>query len=57
MIGAPFINVLRHPAWGRAQESYGQDSYHLGEAATGGAFTASASSLTQRHGGEAASWF
>lgn len=25
------INLLRHPAWGRAQETYGEDSYHLGE--------------------------
>ena len=24
------INLLRHPAWGRAQESYGEDSYLLG---------------------------
>jgi beta-glucosidase len=27
---APVINTLRHPAWGRAQETYGEDSYHLG---------------------------
>jgi beta-glucosidase len=25
------INALRHPAWGRAQETYGEDPYHLGE--------------------------
>lgn len=25
------INLLRHPAWGRAQETYGEDSYALGE--------------------------
>jgi beta-glucosidase len=31
MIGAPCINLMRHPAWGRAQEGYGEDSYHLGE--------------------------
>ena len=31
MIGAPCINLLRHPAWGRAQEGYGEDSFHLGE--------------------------
>ena len=31
MIGAPCINLLRHPAWGRAQESYGEDTYLLGE--------------------------
>lgn len=27
----PCINLLRHPAWGRAQETYGEDPYHLGE--------------------------
>ena len=31
IIGAPCINLLRHPAWGRAQEGYGEDSYLLGE--------------------------
>lgn len=31
MIGAPCINLLRHPAWGRAQEGYGEDLHHLGE--------------------------
>ncbi|MGF1760094.1 glycoside hydrolase family 3 C-terminal domain-containing protein [Photobacterium sagamiensis] len=25
------INLLRHPAWGRAQETYGEDPYHVGE--------------------------
>jgi beta-glucosidase len=30
MILAPVINILRHPAWGRAQETYGEDSFHLG---------------------------
>lgn len=25
------INLLRHPAWGRAQETYGEDPYLLGE--------------------------
>ncbi|WP_299329483.1 glycoside hydrolase family 3 C-terminal domain-containing protein [Parasphingopyxis sp.] len=29
--GAVCINLLRHPAWGRAQETYGEDPYHLGE--------------------------
>lgn len=29
--GGVCINLLRHPAWGRAQETYGEDSYHLGE--------------------------
>jgi beta-glucosidase len=30
-LAAVCINVLRHPAWGRAQETYGEDPYHLGE--------------------------
>ncbi len=25
------INLLRHPAWGRAQETYGEDPFHLGK--------------------------
>lgn len=29
--GAVCVNLLRHPGWGRAQETYGEDSYHLGE--------------------------
>jgi beta-glucosidase len=29
--GAVCINLLRHPAWGRAQETYGEDPHHLGE--------------------------
>ncbi len=29
-IGAPCINLLRHPAWGRAQETYGEDPVHVG---------------------------
>jgi beta-glucosidase len=29
--GAICINLLRHPAWGRAQETYGEDPHHLGE--------------------------
>lgn len=28
--GAVCVNLLRHPAWGRAQETYGEDSYHVG---------------------------
>jgi len=24
------VNLLRHPGWGRAQETYGEDSHHLG---------------------------
>ncbi|MGF1455150.1 MAG: beta-glucosidase [Alphaproteobacteria bacterium] len=29
--GAVCINLLRHPAWGRAQETYGEDPFHVGE--------------------------
>ena len=29
--GGVCINLPRHPAWGRAQETYGEDSFHLGE--------------------------
>ncbi|MEE4203118.1 MAG: glycoside hydrolase family 3 C-terminal domain-containing protein [Halieaceae bacterium] len=29
--GAVCINLLRHPGWGRAQETYGEDMHHLGE--------------------------
>lgn len=28
--GAVCFNLLRHPAWGRAQETYGEDPWHLG---------------------------
>ena len=28
--GGVCINVLRHPGWGRAQETFGEDPYHLG---------------------------
>ncbi len=28
---APTVNVLRHPLWGRAQETYGEDPHHLAE--------------------------
>lgn len=30
---APTINLLRHPRWGRAQETYSEDTHHLGELA------------------------
>ena len=30
LFGGVCINLLRHPAWGRAQETYGEDSFHLG---------------------------
>jgi beta-glucosidase len=28
---APTINLLRHPRWGRAQETYSEDTHHMGE--------------------------
>ncbi len=31
LFAAPCINLLRHPAWGRAQETYGEDPFLLGE--------------------------
>ena len=31
LTGAVCVNVLRHPAWGRAQETYGEDPFHVGE--------------------------
>ena len=30
MMLAPTVNILRHPAWGRSQETYGEDSFLLG---------------------------
>ena len=24
------MNMLRHPFWGRAQETYGEDPFHIG---------------------------
>ena len=33
LYGGVCINVLRHPGWGRAQETYGEDPYLLGEMA------------------------
>jgi beta-glucosidase len=33
----PSADVVRHPYWGRTQEAYGEDSYHIGRMAT--AFT------------------
>ena len=35
--GSVCVNLLRHPAWGRAQETYGEDPHHVGE--MGAAFT------------------
>jgi beta-glucosidase len=37
MLLAPVVNILRHPAWGRSQETYGEDSFMLGR--FGSAFT------------------
>ncbi len=33
LYGGVCVNVLRHPAWGRAQETYGEDPMHVGELA------------------------
>lgn len=41
--GGVCINLLRHPAWGRAQETYGEDTCHLG------AFGAALATGVQRH--------
>ena len=30
VILAPTINLLRHPGWGRAQETYSEDPFHMG---------------------------
>ncbi|MBT4493824.1 MAG: glycosyl hydrolase, partial [Gammaproteobacteria bacterium] len=30
VILAPTINLLRHPGWGRAQETYSEDTFHMG---------------------------
>jgi beta-glucosidase len=34
LVLAPVINILRHPAWGRSQETYGEDSFALGRLGT-----------------------
>lgn len=31
---SPCMNILRHPYWGRAQETFGEDVFHLGRTAT-----------------------
>lgn len=31
LYGGVCVNVLRHPAWGRSQETYGEDPHHVGE--------------------------
>ncbi len=30
----PCMNIVRHPYWGRTQETYGEDMYHIGRMAT-----------------------
>lgn len=40
VILAPTINLLRHPGWGRAQETYSEDPFHMG--AMGVAFVSGA---------------
>ncbi len=30
VILAPTLNLLRHPGWGRAQETYSEDTFHIG---------------------------
>jgi beta-glucosidase len=37
VLTAPAMNIVRHPYWGRTQETYGEDSYFIGRMAT--AFT------------------
>ena len=37
MLLAPCMNIIRHPRWGRTQETYSEDVYHTGRMAT--AFT------------------
>lgn len=32
-LASPTINLLRHPGWGHVQETYGEDTFHLGEMA------------------------
>ena len=41
--GGVCINLLRHPAWGRAQETFGEDTFHLG------AFGVALVNGTQKH--------
>jgi beta-glucosidase len=33
MLLAPCMNIIRHPYWGRTQETYGEDSYQIGRMA------------------------
>jgi beta-glucosidase len=34
MLLAPCMNIIRHPYWGRTQETYSEDSYHIGRMAS-----------------------
>jgi beta-glucosidase len=34
MLLSPTVNILRHPFWGRAQETYGEDTFLLGRLGT-----------------------
>jgi beta-glucosidase len=34
MLLAPCMNIIRHPYWGRNQETYGEDMYHVGRMAS-----------------------
>jgi beta-glucosidase len=34
LLKAPGVDLLRHPAWGRAQESYGEDAFAVGRMGT-----------------------
>lgn len=34
MMLAPCMNILRHPYWGRSQETYGEDMYQIGRMAS-----------------------
>src|SRR5690606_6074969 len=34
ILTAPCMNVVRHPYWGRTQETYGEDTYLIGRMAT-----------------------
>ncbi len=43
LFGGVCINLLRHPAWGRAQETYGEDPMHVG------AFGVALTKGAQRH--------
>lgn len=43
MAATPCINILRHPGWGRAQEVYGEDPFHMA------AFGVAATKAVQAH--------